>query len=113
MRPLSATLALLEDAGLEIRGVQALREHYVTTFRTWLATLEDRFGDAVDLIGEEAARVWRLFLAGGALAFEDGTTGSTRSWPFRRCPCSPARGPASPALGSANPARGSANPARG
>jgi cyclopropane-fatty-acyl-phospholipid synthase len=75
MRPLPATLALLEQAGLEIRGVQALREHYVTTFRTWLATLDERLAEAADLIGDEATRVWRLFLAGGALAFEDGTTG--------------------------------------
>jgi len=75
MRPLSATLALLEDAGLEIRDVQALREHYVPTFRAWLATLDERFADAAALVGEEAARAWRLFLAGGALAFEDGTTG--------------------------------------
>ncbi len=75
MRPLSATLALLEAAGLEIRDVQALREHYVTTFRAWLARLDGRFAEAAAAIGEEGARVWRLFLAGGALAFEDGTTG--------------------------------------
>ena len=29
MRPLGETLGLLEGAGLEVRGVQALREHYV------------------------------------------------------------------------------------
>ncbi|NUP49651.1 MAG: class I SAM-dependent methyltransferase [Catenulispora sp.] len=89
MRPLSATIGLLEDAGWEIRGVQALREHYVRTVREWLATLEVRWPRAVALVGEETARVWRLYLAGGALAFEQGRMGvdqvlATRSAGGRR-----------------------------
>jgi len=75
MRPLPATLALLEGAGLEILGVQALREHYVWTFAAWRATLDQRFAEVVAMVGEEVARVWRLYLAGGGLAFEAGTTG--------------------------------------
>lgn len=75
MRPLSATIGLLEDAGWEIRGVQAMREHYVRTVRAWLATLESCWADAVNLVGVETARVWRLYLAGGALAFEQGRMG--------------------------------------
>jgi cyclopropane-fatty-acyl-phospholipid synthase len=90
MRPLSATLALLEEAGLEIRDVQALREHYVPTFRAWLATLNERFADAAALVGEEAARAWRLFLAGGALAFEDGTTGVDQILAVPAVPLGPA-----------------------
>ena len=110
MRPLSATLALLEEAGLEIRDVQALREHYVTTFRTWLATLEDRFGDAVDLIGEEAARVWRLFLAGGALAFEDGTTGVDQVLAVPAQPLPPGAWPREPGAGPREPGAGLSQP---
>lgn len=75
MRPLSATVGMLEDAGWEIRGVQAMREHYVRTVREWLATLEERWPQAVELVGVETARVWRLYLAGGALAFEQGRMG--------------------------------------
>ena len=75
MRPLPETLALLEDAGLEIVSVLGMREHYVRTFRAWRETLDDRFEEASALIGPQAARVWRLFLAGGGLAFELGTTG--------------------------------------
>jgi cyclopropane-fatty-acyl-phospholipid synthase len=75
MRPLSATIGLLEGAGWEIRGVQALREHYVRTVRAWSETLEARWSQVVDLVGEETARVWRLYLAGGALAFEQGRMG--------------------------------------
>jgi cyclopropane-fatty-acyl-phospholipid synthase len=75
MRPLGETLGLLEGAGLEVRGVQALREHYVWTVEAWLATLESQWERAVELIGEEAARVWRLYLVGGAQAFRDGRMG--------------------------------------
>ena len=66
---------LLKGAGFEVRGVQALREHYVLTVRRWLDTLETRWDEFVALSGEETARVWRLYLAGGALAFEDGRMG--------------------------------------
>lgn len=75
MRPLSATVGMLEDAGWEVRGVQAMREHYVRTVREWLAALEERWAQAVESVGVETARVWRLYLAGGALAFEQGRMG--------------------------------------
>jgi cyclopropane fatty-acyl-phospholipid synthase-like methyltransferase/DUF1365 family protein len=75
MRPLSRTLTHLETAGFEIRDVEAMREHYVTTVAHWLRTFESRWGDAVALVGEETARVWRLYLVGGALAFEEGRMG--------------------------------------
>jgi cyclopropane-fatty-acyl-phospholipid synthase len=70
MRPLHAQLGLVAKAGLEVRDVQALREHYGRTIRAWLATLDSRWEEAVALIGLERARVWRLYLAGGALSFE-------------------------------------------
>jgi cyclopropane-fatty-acyl-phospholipid synthase len=75
MRPVGETVALFEAAGFEIRDVHALREHYVRTLRVWLDNLEDRWAQAVDLVGEPVARVWRLYLAGGALAFEEGRMG--------------------------------------
>jgi cyclopropane-fatty-acyl-phospholipid synthase len=75
MRPLPQTLALLQDAGLEIISVDGLREHYVRTFRAWREVLDARFDAAAGLLGLQAARAWRLFLAGGGLAFERGTTG--------------------------------------
>ncbi|GAA5115089.1 cyclopropane-fatty-acyl-phospholipid synthase family protein [Haloechinothrix salitolerans] len=75
MRPLSATMAHLERAGLEIRDVQALREHYVQTVRAWQDTLEQRWDAVVAHSGERFARVWRLYLAGGALAFEENRMG--------------------------------------
>ncbi|MFJ7231909.1 class I SAM-dependent methyltransferase [Streptomyces tendae] len=70
MRPLGETVQLLEEAGLEVRHVESLREHYVRTVAAWEHTLEDRWDEFVALVGEETARVWRLYLVGGALAFE-------------------------------------------
>ncbi|MFG3102105.1 class I SAM-dependent methyltransferase [Streptomyces sp. NPDC048182] len=70
MRPLGETVGLLEGAGLEVRHTESLREDYVRTVAAWGDTLERRWDEAVRLVGEETARVWRLYLAGGALAFE-------------------------------------------
>ncbi|MFB9660152.1 class I SAM-dependent methyltransferase [Glycomyces mayteni] len=71
MRPLGETVALIEDAGFEVRDVEAMREHYTRTIRAWHDTLEDRWDAAVDLVGLPTARVWRLYMVGAALAFED------------------------------------------
>jgi cyclopropane fatty-acyl-phospholipid synthase-like methyltransferase/DUF1365 family protein len=75
MRPLSRTLAHLEDAGFEIRDVEAMREHYVATVAHWIAALESRWPEFVAVVGEEVARVWRLYLVGGALSFAEGRMG--------------------------------------
>ena len=75
MRPLWQTLRYLQDADFEIVSVEAMREHYARTAEHWIATLEDRFNEFVALLGEEVARVWRLYLAGGRLAFEEGRMG--------------------------------------
>ena len=75
MRPVGETVALLEDSGLEVRDVHGLREHYVRTVRAWYETFEANHDRVVDLVGEEVARVWRLYLVGGAMAFRDGRMG--------------------------------------
>ncbi|WP_084215827.1 SAM-dependent methyltransferase [Pseudonocardia spinosispora] len=71
MRPLGATLAMLEQAGHEVVDVHTLREHYVWTVLPWLETLRERREEAVALVGEEQYRVWLLYLAGAALAFDE------------------------------------------
>ena len=75
MRPLSETLGFIERAGFEVRDVQALREHYVRTVDDWLDTFEGHYQDAVAMVGEEVARVWRLYLVGGGLSFDEGRMG--------------------------------------
>ena len=71
MRPLGETVGLLEQAGLEVLHVESIRPHYVRTIRAWLDNLERDFARAQALLGDERARLWRLYLAGGALAFEE------------------------------------------
>jgi cyclopropane-fatty-acyl-phospholipid synthase len=75
MRPVGQTVDLLENAGFEVRDVHALREHYVRTVDAWYDTFESRWDEVVALVGEEVARVWRLYLVGGALAFKEGRMG--------------------------------------
>ena len=75
MRPVGETVGLLEDAGLEVLGVQAMRPHYVRTIRAWLDNLEENLPAVEAIIGRERTRMWRLYLAGGALAFEEGRMG--------------------------------------
>jgi cyclopropane-fatty-acyl-phospholipid synthase len=75
MRPVGETVELIESGGLEVRDVHALREHYVRTVDAWYRTFEDNWDRAVGLVGEEVARVWRLYLVGGSMAFRDGRMG--------------------------------------
>ncbi|HEX4979788.1 MAG TPA: cyclopropane-fatty-acyl-phospholipid synthase family protein [Acidimicrobiales bacterium] len=65
----------MERAGLEVRDVESLREHYGRTLRSWVANLQDRWPEAVGLVGEGRARVWLLYMAASALGFEDGGLG--------------------------------------
>jgi cyclopropane-fatty-acyl-phospholipid synthase len=71
MRPVGETITLLETAGFEVRDVHAMREHYVRTAMAWLDRLESRWEEVVGLVGEPTARVWRLYMVGGALTFEE------------------------------------------
>jgi cyclopropane-fatty-acyl-phospholipid synthase len=75
MRPLPELLALIDAAGFEIRDVHALREHYVRTVEAWHEEFEQRWDEVVALVGLEQARVWRLYLVGGALTFEENRMG--------------------------------------
>ncbi|GAB3540270.1 cyclopropane-fatty-acyl-phospholipid synthase family protein [Arthrobacter tecti] len=75
MRPIGDTVNLIEGAGFEIRGVEAMREHYVRTIAAWLDTFESNWDEAVAMMGEEVARVWRLYLVGGMMTFRDGRMG--------------------------------------
>ncbi|MBN9620319.1 MAG: class I SAM-dependent methyltransferase, partial [Actinobacteria bacterium] len=50
----------------------------------WLDTLEADWDRFVALQGEETARVWRLYLVGGALAFEQGRMGVDQVLAARR-----------------------------
>jgi cyclopropane-fatty-acyl-phospholipid synthase len=63
-------ISAIQDAGLEVRHEENLREHYARTTGAWLANLEDHWDDAVAEVGQGRARVWRLYLAASTLGFE-------------------------------------------
>lgn len=66
------TIGAMQDAGFEVRDVESLREHYALTLRHWVANLEARWDEAVALVGAHRARIWKLYMAGSAVGFEDG-----------------------------------------
>jgi cyclopropane-fatty-acyl-phospholipid synthase len=61
-----------ERAGLEVRDVESLREHYELTLRHWMRRLDAGWEDAVRIAGEARALVWRLYLTGAAVSFRLG-----------------------------------------
>ncbi|GAB3358054.1 class I SAM-dependent methyltransferase [Modestobacter lapidis] len=66
---------LLEAGDLEVLDVEALRQHYALTLRAWVERLEADWDAAVAASSEGRARVWRLYMAACALAFEAGHMG--------------------------------------
>ncbi|GAA2421815.1 cyclopropane-fatty-acyl-phospholipid synthase family protein [Actinomadura vinacea] len=73
--PLGELVGAVEDTGLEVRGVGALREHHARTLRAWAANLERHWAECAGLAGDGRARVWLLYLAASALACESGRVG--------------------------------------
>ncbi|MEU3606947.1 cyclopropane-fatty-acyl-phospholipid synthase family protein [Streptomyces sp. NPDC035033] len=70
LAPMGRTLTILEDAGFEVRDVEAIREHYALTLRRWVANLEREWDRAVRLTSPGRARIWRLYMAASAVSFE-------------------------------------------
>lgn len=64
-------ITALQDRGLEVRHMENLREHYALTLRRWVGNLEANWDEAVSDAGEGRARVWRLYMAGSAVMFEE------------------------------------------
>ncbi|GAA4804756.1 cyclopropane-fatty-acyl-phospholipid synthase family protein [Streptomyces ziwulingensis] len=75
LAPVGTTVAQLERAGFEVRDVEAIREHYAHTLRRWVVNLEAGWDRATRLVSPGRARVWRLYMAASALAFEHNRIG--------------------------------------
>ena len=63
-------VSFLQGHGFEVRHVESLREHYALTLRQWISNLLKRYDEAVEEVGEQRARVWRLYMSGSAVGFE-------------------------------------------
>lgn len=73
--PLATNLSMAEDQGLEPRDIEALRVNYSLTLRHWVRALEANRDRAVAAASERTYRIWRLYMAGSAVAFDLGAIG--------------------------------------
>ncbi len=70
--PVGGLVEAVEEAGLELRTVHSLREHYPPTLQAWADNLAAHRPHAVSLVGESRVRVWELSLALSVLGLERG-----------------------------------------
>jgi len=68
----SQVLAEMSEQGLESWDVESLRPHYARTLWHWVERLELHRDAAVASVGEKMYRIWRIYMAGSAHAFERG-----------------------------------------
>src|SRR6185312_3719816 len=59
----------LSQQGFDVLDVESLRPHYAATLVRWVAGLEAQRDRAIELAGEERYRIWRIYMAGCAVAF--------------------------------------------
>jgi cyclopropane-fatty-acyl-phospholipid synthase len=64
---------VFEPYSFSILDVENLRQHYGKTCRDWLERFEENKDEVQNMFDEELERAWRLYLAGSAVAFEEGT----------------------------------------
>ena len=60
----------VQDAGLEVRHEENLREHYARTCRAWARNLVAHWDECVAEVGEGTARAWGVYLSSCSLGFE-------------------------------------------
>jgi cyclopropane-fatty-acyl-phospholipid synthase len=71
---LSRVVTALEGAAFEPIHVEGFRSDYALTLREWLRNLQEHDARAVELIGAERMRVWRLYVRAARRGFETGFT---------------------------------------
>jgi len=64
-------LQALQQGGLEAVDVESLRRHYARTLDIWAENFEARAEQAKQMVDDEKFRIWRVYLAGCAYAFEN------------------------------------------
>ena len=70
---ISEVAAAMESAGFEIIDVENLRQHYLLTCRHWVRRLEQAAAQVLEQVDERTFRLWRLYLAGAAYYFQEGS----------------------------------------
>ncbi len=67
---IGAVLTAMQQGGLEAYDVENLRRHYARTLAIWTDNFEARAGRVKELAGEKRFRIWHIYLAGCAYAFD-------------------------------------------
>ncbi|NIE65579.1 cyclopropane-fatty-acyl-phospholipid synthase family protein [Burkholderia sp. Ax-1719] len=67
---ISLALEAAQRGGLEAVDVESLRRHYAHTLDLWADNFEAHAEEAKKLVDDEKFRIWRVYLAGCAYAFE-------------------------------------------
>lgn len=70
---LSEMMQIFEPNDLSVLDVENIRLHYALTLRHWLERYEAAVDQVRAMFDETFVRMWRLYLAGSAAAFESGT----------------------------------------
>ena len=68
----SHVIESLSTHSLECWDVECLRPHYARTLWHWVDRLEAHAEQAKEIVGEEKYRVWQIYMAGSAHAFDRG-----------------------------------------
>ncbi|MDR5758026.1 cyclopropane-fatty-acyl-phospholipid synthase family protein [Caballeronia sp. LZ035] len=68
---ISLALQTMQEGGLEALDVESLRRHYAHTLDVWAERFEANAEEARKLVDDEHFRIWRVYLAGCAYAFEN------------------------------------------
>jgi cyclopropane-fatty-acyl-phospholipid synthase len=68
----STVVAEMAAQGIECCDIESLRPHYARTLWQWCDRLEANAAVARASVGEKLYRIWRVYLAGSAHAFERG-----------------------------------------
>jgi cyclopropane-fatty-acyl-phospholipid synthase len=68
----SLAIRELSAAGLELVDAESLRRHYALTLRHWSDAFERQITELEAMAGAQRTRIWRVYLAGCAHAFERG-----------------------------------------
>ncbi len=68
----SDVLRTAARSGLECLDAENLRPHYGKTLWHWVTRLERHADEAQRLIGQQKYRIWRIYMAGSAHAFDHG-----------------------------------------
>jgi cyclopropane-fatty-acyl-phospholipid synthase len=69
---LSRVISEMSSQGLETWDAECLRPHYAKTLWHWVRRLEAKEEEARQIVGEKLYRIWRIYMAGSALAFDRG-----------------------------------------